>query len=111
MTGFKNYFKKIFPHKHDWILSYMVGDFNKYKCKNNSCIENKYTLETSGCWDFSDPNNFKKLEDTYKELTAEEAASHIKKSEAAIKATMWILDNVEPTVSIGREEDSKIVEK
>lgn len=60
------------------------------------------------------------IDGTVTELTAEEATSYVTKAEASISATMWILDNVEPTVSADREdnidykyktENGKIVEK
>lgn len=105
---FKNWWKKtketIIPHKHDFTLSYAVGDFRKYRCEDKECEIKKYTLETRKGWDFSDPENYKEVEATYKELTLEEAEPYIKKSEAGIRATMCLLDNVEPTASAGRDD-------
>lgn len=119
MFNFKEWFKeKVNPHKHDWTLSYLVGDFHKYRCKDKTCDEKKYTLESRATWDFSDEDNYKLIDPTYKELTPEEAAPYIEKSESSLKATMWLLDNVEPTYSAGRDdgidypyktEDGKIV--
>lgn len=121
---FKNWWKKqvekVISHEHDFTLSYLVGDFHKYHCKDKECEVKKYTLETRKHWDFSDPEHYREVEATCRELTLEEAEPYIKKSEAGIRATMYLLDNVEPTASAGRDdgidypyklEDGQIVEK
>lgn len=116
----------LFKHKnHNWQLAYCVGEFHKYHCKNTKCGEIRYTLETRKTLEqINDEHGnllrFDWVEATCRELSIEEAQPHIQYAKESIEATMWILDNVEPTFSAGREdnidypyktEDGKIVKK
>lgn len=111
--------EKYFPHKHIDKLIYASGDLHKYYC--TICDRRKFTIETRRdlVWD-KELEEYVWIEPTTRELTLEEAEPLDEKAMASIRATMWILDNVEPTVSAGRDdgidypyktEDGKIVKK
>lgn len=119
MTKSSNWFQKTFQHKHDFALSYLVGDFHKYHCKKKNCDGIKYTLETDPSAEIVD-GKYVWTEATTTVLTRDEAESYRIKAEASLNATMWLLDNVEPTYSAGRDdgidykyktENGQIVEK
>jgi hypothetical protein len=119
MGWFKRQVEKVIPHQHDFTLSYLVGDFHKYHCIDKSCDIKKYTLETRLSSRVVD-SEFEWIEPTTTVLSEEEAKPYIENSEASLRATMWLLDNVEPTASAGRDdgidykyktENGKIVEK
>lgn len=102
---FKFFKKFTHRHFHEWVCSYMVGDFHKYRCSTKTCNEKLYTLETTLSSYISNEGEFEWIEPTKTVLTEEEAQKYIEPAENSLKATRWLLDNVEPTVSAGRQDD------
>lgn len=123
-----NWFKKTYAemkeqlHTHKWYLIYASGELHKYYCESKSCNEKRFTIEKRTelitSYDENGEMKFEWTEPSTRELSAEEAEPLDKKAMEGIRATMWILDNVEPTYSAGRDdnvdypyktEDGKIV--
>ena len=100
---FKQQIEKVIPHQHDFKLSYLVGEFHKYYCKKKNCNGIKYTLETRPSLEIVD-GEYVWTEATTTVLTRDEAEPYRLEAEISLSATMWLLDNVEPTASAGRDD-------